>query len=95
MKFYKFKNGDYSYYALIGSNSEGEAKEFYEENVADIEGEQKDSKPIELTKDGAFKEVIGYYKVKGELDIDDTQSRFNKAIKDGENTLFAVDRNLY
>lgn len=94
MKFYKFNNGDYSYYALIGSSNEEKAKEFYVESVADIEGKEKGSKPIELSKEDTFKEIIGYYNITEKYIISDTQKRFNKAVMEENNTLFAIDKCL-
>lgn len=37
MKFYEFNTKDYEYYALIGAETVEQAKEFYNETVADIE----------------------------------------------------------
>lgn len=94
MKFYKFNNGDYSYYALIGSSNNEKAKEFYEETVADIEGEEKNNMPLELSKEEAIKEVLGYYNITEKDAISDTQNRFYNTVIEGEDTLFAIDKCL-
>jgi len=51
MKFYEFN--DFGYYALIGAESEENAIGFYVETVSDIEEEDKDTFPIEISKEDA------------------------------------------
>ncbi len=60
MKFYEFNNEDYDYYALIGACTEKEAKEFYEDNVAYIEGSEKDKNPRELEREEAYNNINRY-----------------------------------
>lgn len=93
MKFYEFNNGDYYYYALIGANTEEEAKEFYQDNVCDIEKCEKDKYPKELKREEAYKNINRYYKVPESM-YEYNRDRFNKAIDSGEATLFVLDRGL-
>ncbi|MGG7200743.1 hypothetical protein ACQPUL_08350 [Clostridium butyricum] len=93
MKFYEFNNEDYAYYALIGTGTEEEAKEFYEDNVAYIEGSEKDNNPRELEREEAYNNINRYYKIPESMH-EYNRDRFNKSIDSEETTLFALDRDL-
>jgi len=59
MKFYEFN--DFGYYALIGSSTEEDAIREYELQVGDIEEEDKDEEPNEITRESAwhkYKEAV-------------------------------------
>jgi len=59
MKFYEFN--DFGYYALIGADSMEDAIKEYVEEVADIEEEDKDEEPNEITRQSAwhkYKEAV-------------------------------------
>ncbi|MDU3584428.1 hypothetical protein [Clostridium butyricum] len=93
MKFYEFNNEDYAYYALIGACTEKEAKEFYDDNVAYIEGNEKNKNPRELKREEAYNNINRYYKVPESMH-EYNRDHFNKAIDSEETTLFALDRDL-
>lgn len=90
MKFYEFNTSDFSYYALINV-SEGKgvtdtiekAKEIYKDVVCDLEAEEKEKNPIELSKDEAFKKcAIAYRKEKKFENAADEElmNEFNKEV---------------
>lgn len=87
MKFYEFNK--FEYYALIGAKSEQEAKNYYVEIVADIEGDEKLDK---ITKKEAEKKLLNIC----ETEEEKTKARkeFNECILQDEPYLVLVDRSL-
>lgn len=65
MKFYEFNEFEYfKEYALIGAKSEEEAIEFYEDIVADIDGDA--GIPMQITHEEAKEKLMSIYKSEDE-----------------------------
>jgi len=59
MKFYEFTTDKFEYYALIGADSMGEAIKEYVDEICDIEDEERENEPKELS----IGEAINHYRI--------------------------------
>lgn len=88
MKFYEFNTKGFSYYALIGANTMEDAIKEYTDNVCDIEEDEKESKPTELTREQALKQYIG------DMNKEHYSKEFDKYTKEYNPCLLLVDSSL-
>lgn len=102
MKFYEFNEG-FEYYALIGVDAECTlpeevAKRVYEEEVADLKGEEKSSAPDEITKDEALSRCLKA-NIEGCPKEEQRKDYFEKSIKinpskEEDSVLLLIDATL-
>jgi len=65
MKFYEFNKTDFSFYSLIGAESEEEAKEFYENMIHTYNN--KKLRPKIITKNEAKKKLLATCKTENDF----------------------------
>ena len=94
MRFYEFN--DYSYYALIGTNTVEEALEEYRDKVADMELDEKDLKPDILTEEKARKRYCECLIAQGEEDkkYEEFEKEFARLMEEEQTHVFLVDYSL-
>lgn len=85
MKFYDFTG--YEYYALIGAESEEEAKKFYEETVSDIEPD--DYPPTEITEEEAREKLLDVCEKSVARSPDASESGMKSVIQEAKNEALA------
>lgn len=91
MKFHEFDTVNFSYYALIGAESEEIAKQYYIDNVCDI-FEDDEAQIKELSRDEAKEKFLSHCKTQSQLIKANTE--FNTETKSQEPYLMLIDRNL-
>jgi hypothetical protein len=89
MNFYEFN--DFGYYALIGASSEEEAIKFYEETVGEIDEDEKDNSPVQISKDEALVKLLNVLK---EDEKEHATYDFRKNISTAEPYLVLIDGSL-
>lgn len=97
MKFYEFN--DYGYYALIGVDEKLEypgdvAIKAYQEEVADIDEDEKDFTPNEITKEQAL-EQYKHAEIEGCSTEEEKVREFEKQIDLDNKLCVSVDDNKY
>jgi dsRNA-specific ribonuclease len=92
MKFYEFNTDRFGYYALIGASTSDVAIEYYEEVIGELYEDEKESIPVEISKDDARNKLIEICKDNKEKQ--EALEQFNKNINDGEPYLILMDGSL-
>ena len=89
MKYFNFV--DYEYYALIGATNVEEAISYYKKTVGELELEDKDKVPEEISKDEAKKLFVDASIHAGNSDA---ETEFNNLCNANEPILFLIDGSL-
>lgn len=92
MKFYEFDTDRFGYYALIGSSSSDSAIEYYEEVIGELTEEEKESVPVEISKDDAKNKFLKI--CKDNQDKHQAIEQFSKSIYKNEPYLILMDGSL-
>ena len=92
MKFYEFDTNNFSYYSLIGAESEETAKQYYTDTICDIFPDDK-AQIKELSRDEAKEKFLSRCKTHSELIKANTE--FNTRSKNNQPWLFIVEGNLF